>query len=84
MCILFRTSLTLVPNVLNIRQMTLRVCHTVLDCLNDRRSKEVPACYVYVGAEKWHINCRDFEAIEESIIVDSVHLEHLNLCLRAV
>ena len=37
--ILFRTSLTLAPKVLNIRQMTLGVCHTALDCLNDRRNR---------------------------------------------
>ena len=31
---------------------------------------------LYDGAEKWHINQPDFEAIEDGIIVNLVHLEH--------
>ena len=31
---------------------------------------------LYDGAKKSHINWRDFEAIKDSVIVDSSHLEH--------
>ena len=56
-------SLAFAPKVQNIQQMTLEMRHTVSDCWNDTRTKEMSAKLrrLYDSAKKWRINQRDLK-----------------------